>query len=444
MNSPCSILNLLPHAGGGMGVVLRALLTAESKPGNSFMHSVAALEYLNDATKNHLNSHGIPWSDCLAMGDSQERLSALIESADIVLLHWWNHPLLMRLLFNGIPPSRLMIWSHVNGFYPPQSFFPELFELPDLFVFATKASLHAPVVKSLPDELKQRVRIIRSCAGIPKGAENLSVKAGPFQVGYVGTVEPAKMHPDFLEICVAAGIPAPCIVAGGPAHEELRIKAEKLKLAGNFNIVGPVDDTKPIFSRLHAFAYPLNPKHYGTGEQVLIEAMAFGAVPVVLANLPEMSIVRHDETGLVAKNAEEFPAALRLLMENPLERERLAAGGHSFVIEECGIEHSIKAFHVLFNETLRLPKRPRIMHLPSVAGVEDGSPFHLFLVSYGNTPERSFFEKETLISGPDSLPQGFISKSRGTPFHYLRMLGHDPRLESICNTYYGKTGLHHE
>lgn len=439
MNSPCSILNLLPHAGGGMGVVLRALLTTESKPGNAFMHSVAALEYLNDATRTHLNSHGIPWSDCLAMGDSQERLSALVEAADIVLLHWWNHPLLMRLLFNGIPPSRLMIWSHVNGFYPPQSFFPELFELPDRFVFATKASLHAPVVKSLPDELKQRMRVIRSCAGIPKGAENSSVKAGPFQVGYVGTVEPAKMHPDFLEICVAAGIPAPCIVAGGPAHEELRTKAKRLGLAGNFDILGPVDDTRPIFSRLHAFAYPLNPTHYGTGEQVLIEAMAFGAVPVVLANLPEITIVRHGETGLVAKNAEEFSAALRLLMENPLEREKLAAGGHSFVIEECGIEHSIKGFHVLFNEILRLPKRPRRLHLPSVEGVKDGSPFHLFLVSCGNTPERSFFEKEAPISGLESLPQGFTSKSRGTPFHYLRMLGHDPKLESICNTYYGET-----
>jgi len=444
MNSPRSILNLLPHAGGGMGAVLRALLTAESRPGNPFIHSVAALEYLNDATRTHLNSHGIPWTDCLGLEDSWERLSALVEAADIVLLHWWNHPLLMRLLFYGLPPSRLMIWSHVNGFYPPQSFFPELFELPDRFVFATKASLHAPVVQGLSDELKQRVRIIRSCAGIPKGAENPSVKAEPFQMGYVGTIESAKIHPDFLDICAAAGIQTPCIVAGGPEHEELRTKAEGLGLAGNFDILGTVDDAKPIFSRLHAFAYPLNPTHYGTGEQVLIEAMAFGAVPVVLANLPEMTIVRHGETGLVTKNGEEFSAALRLLMENPLERKRLAAGGHSFVIEECGIEHSIKAFHGLFNETLRLPKRPRSLHLPSVAGVEDGSPFHLFLISCGNTPERNFFEKEAPISGLDLLPRGFSSKSRGTPFHYLRMLGHDPKLESICNTYYGKTGQPYE
>jgi len=435
MRSPCNILNILPHAGGGMGVVLRALLAAESKSEIAFIYSVAALEDMNDATKTHLNSHGIQWADSLAMRDSWEKLAALIAETDIVLLHWWNHPLLMKLLFNGIPPSRLMIWSHVNGFYPPQSFFAELFELPDRFVFASKASLQSPVVKSLSDELKQRLRVIRSCAGIPKGAENPSVKAGPFQMGYVGTVETTKMHPDFLEFCAAVGIATPCLVAGGPAHKELRARAESLGLAEKFDILGPIDDARPVFSRLHAFAYPLNPTHYGTGEQVLIEAMAFGAVPVVLANFPEMTIVRHGETGLVAKNAEEFSDALRLLMENPLEREILASEGHCFVIKECGIEHSTRAFHELFQETLKLPKRQRRLNLPSIACVEDGSPFHLFLVSCGNTPERSFFEKEALISGSDSLPQGFTSKSRGTPFQYLRLLGHDAKLESICNTY---------
>ena len=440
MNFPYKILNLLPHAGGGMGVVLRALLAAESKSGTTFIHSVAALEDLNDVTKTHLNSHGIQWADSLAMGNSWEKLAALIAETDIVLLHWWNHPLLMKLLFNGMPPSRLMIWSHVNGFYPPQSFFPELFELPDRFVFASKSSLQSPAVKSLPDELKQRLCVVRSCAGIPKGAENPFEKADPFQMGYVGTVEPTKMHPDFLEICVAAGSPTPCLVAGGPAHKELRARAERLGLAENFDILGPVDDAKPIFRRLHTFAYPLNPTHYGTGEQVLIEAMAFGAVPVVLANLPEMSIVRHGETGLVAKDAEEFSDALRLLMENHLERERLAAGGHSFVIKECGIEHSTRAFHELFEETLRLPKRPRRLHLPSIAEVEDGSPFHLFLISCGSTSARNFFEKGAFASRLYSLPHAFSSKSRGTPFHYLRMLGPDPKLESIWNTYYDKTG----
>ena len=110
-------------------------------------------------------------------------------------------------------------------------------------------------------------------------------------------------------MCADADLPVPCIVAGGPAHEELRRQAVAANLDSRFRILGPVADPAPIFRNLHALAYPLSPRHYGTGENVLIEAMAFGAVPVVLANPAERAIVRHRETGLIVENAAEFSTA---------------------------------------------------------------------------------------------------------------------------------------
>jgi glycosyltransferase involved in cell wall biosynthesis len=412
-----------------MGSVLRALLKEEvGQSSRSYSHAVASLETINDATKNCFVTLGIQWAECA----NAERINTLVEDADIVLVHWWNHPLLMRLLFNGLPLSRLVLWSHVNGYYTPQSFFRELFDVPDLFVFATEASVGAPVVKRLSDEAKKKLRVIRSCAGVPDGATETCPKDGPFCMGYVGTVEPAKMHAEFLKMCAAAGIPARCVVAGGPAHEQLRADAERKGLASKFEILGPVGDPLSVFKQLHVLAYPLTPRHYGTGEQVLIEAMAFCAVPVVLANPPEKAIVGNGKTGLIANTPGEFTAALRHLADNPAERERLAAAGHRFVLETCGIEHSIKAFHELFEEALRVPKRSPRLALPAVHGVSPGSPSHLFLASCGDSPERKLLESLAKGMSREPLPEHFKAATRGTPFHYLDLLGRDPSLELIC------------
>jgi L-malate glycosyltransferase len=427
-----SVLHLLAHSGGGVGTVLRSLLEAERREGTSLSSSVVSLERLNETTRSRLDLLGIPWVDCIAMEGGSDSLPALFERADIVLVHWWNHPFLMRLLFQGLPPARLMLWSHVNGFASPQSFFPELFEFPDRFVFATKASLQYPIVRELPQHLKSKLRVIRSCAGIPAGAVHPCKKDGPFQFGYVGTVEPAKMHPDFLNLCVSAKIHAQCIVAGGPRHNELRTQANLLGVGDQFDILGPVDDPVPIFRRLHAFAYPLNPTHYGTGEQVLVEAMAYGAVPVVFANPPEKALIHHGETGLIARTAEEFAKAIRFLTDNPVERKRLAEAGRRFVLDECDIKISVTGFQALYEEMLSLPKCRHRLDLPSFEGIVDGSPFHLFLASCRSDETRNYFKMITK-AGVCSLPPEFTSPTRGTPQHYLHLLGSDPNLERICN-----------
>jgi len=432
MNAKSTILHIFPHAGGGVGSVLRALLAAETASDSPFIHQAASLEYLNERTKAHFHDHGIDWLDEVAHRD-QEQLNELLVRADIVLVHWWNHPLVYRFLHQGLPPVRLLIWSHVNGYFAPQVFFPALLEMPDLFLFTSDTSLEAPAVLELSGASRQNLRVIRSCLGVPAGAQEMPVKAEPFCAGYVGTVEAVKMHQDFLTLCAAAAMNVPCIVAGGPDHEKLRQKAAALNLTERFDIRGPVPDATDIFKKIHAFAYPLSPRHYGTGEQVIIEAMAFGAVPVVLANPPEKALVRHGKTGLIANNAAEFSAALRWLQANPDERLHLAEGGRRFVLEECGIEHSLRAFHDVFHTVLALPKRPRQLPLPAFDGVTDGRPLHLFLASLGNSPERNALEKALHCHRIDYLPDDFLSKTRGSSFHYLSMLGNDSKLESLCN-----------
>jgi L-malate glycosyltransferase len=423
------VLHIFPHVGGGVGTVFRALLQAEVRDmASPYSHAVASLETINDLSKSCFDACGTPWAELAG----RETINALVDNADMVLVHWWNHPLLMKLLFEGLRPARLALWSHVNGYAAPQSFFPELFEMPDSFIFATKASFNTPVVQGLPEVLRSKLRVIRSCAGIPEGSTQLCNKEGPFRIGYVGTVEPAKMSPDFLELCATAELGMPCIVAGGTAHEELRTRALALGILNRFEILGPVSDTKPIFRQLHAFAYPLSPLHYGSGEQVLIEAMAFGAVPVVFDNPAEKALIRHCETGLVAQNAAAFSAALRFLADNPAERSRMAAAGHRFVMENCDIRISREKFHNTFDEMAAMPKRLCRLVIPEFEGVESGSPFHLFLASCAGATEHD--AALTIASGGRCYdpPPSFRFTTRGSPAHYLRMLGADACLELLC------------
>lgn len=423
------ILHVLPHAGGGVGTVLRALITAEVFSANGrCTHRVATLEHLNIKTRECLDTLGVEYMDCAA----NPALHAWVVEADVVLVHWWNHPLLMHLLAEGLPASRVVLWSHVNGYAVPQAFIPELFDAVDIAVLATEASLEAPVVRSLSPEARAKIRVVRSCAGIPPGATIPPRNGDSFRFGYLGTVESSKMHQDFLSYCAGAGLSSPCLVAGGSEHARLQEQAQQASLADQFQILGPVADPYQFLRTLHALAYPLTPEHYGTGEQVLIEAMAFGVVPVVLDNPPERALVQHNETGFVAKDGAEFSAYLLQLAEDPQCCRTMAANGHAFVMEHCAIERSLDAFQVIFEEAAGLAKTEHRLILAPHDGVCQESPFHLFLASCGNDEERAIALAMACGEYEGQVPPCFAFSTRGSPAHYLRMLGADSALERLC------------
>lgn len=81
---------------------------------------------------------------------------------------------------------------------------------------------------------------------------------------------------------------------------------------------------------------------------------------------------------------------------------------------------------------LLVPKRHHRLRLPGFSNIAHGSPFHLFLASCGNDTVQEMFQKIRIKPDEISLPPEFASLTRGTPHHYLRLLGHDSNLEFIC------------
>ena len=86
-----TILHITPHLGGGVGrVLLNYLKKVKGNP--NFLHKVLSLEYANEKALLASQTTGFPLKD--KMPSTHIGVMAAVAEADIVLIHWWNHPLL--------------------------------------------------------------------------------------------------------------------------------------------------------------------------------------------------------------------------------------------------------------------------------------------------------------------------------------------------------------
>lgn len=434
-----AILHIAPHLGGGVGRVLLNHL-AQVQPAGAEHHAVACLEYANPQTVRRSADLGIRLEE--RMADRVPMLLEMMAQADVVVIHWWNHPLLYSLLVNEIfPPVRLVIWSHVSGHFPTQNFTDALIAFPDRFVIATPHSLKAPAVMRLSEEERAtRIRLVFSCAGIEHVAAVKPCTHSGFRVGYVGTVDYCKMHPDFIRMSAGVQIPGVrFVVCGGPGDAVIRADAVRAGVEDRFEFLGQVDDVAGMLSSFDVFGYPLAEDHYGTGEQALIEALAAGVPPVVLANGAEQHIVQDGVTGIVARNCEEYRRALELLHREPERRLMLAGNARRIARERFSIEQLARNWSAVYSELLRIPLRSRKWsgsNSPDL--VVDGAA--LFLESLG---EHGVDYRESMNAPPDGAllaADGRVAckkglsraRTRGTAFHYQSFFPGDPYLNLWC------------
>lgn len=411
------MLHLAPHLGGGVGGVLLNYL--EAGRGGEIEHRLALLDYANEGARVRCAASSIPLADCL--GQRPEELRQMLADADGVVMHWWNHPLLYQCLTSDWPETRLLLWSHVSGRAAPQLITEDLAAFPDLFAAASPVSLS---LAALARVTENRVRLLFSTAGVGHLKGPARRPHTGFRAGYLGTVDYAKMHPDFIDLCLAAGLSdAVFPVAGGPEHETLRRELERRGVSDRFEILGPVPDPAVFLASLDILAYPLNPDHYGTGEQALIEAQAMGVPPVVLAGGAEEYVVEDEVTGLVAHSAAHFARQIKRLHDDPELRARLSTQAKSAAEARFGLEKFTAAFNELIEELLLLPKTPR--RWPNLSAPP--TPWQLFLISQG---KAAIIFEETLAKGrtAQSFPPAFLSKSRGTVFHYAAFFPNDSQL----------------
>lgn len=429
------ILHITPHLGGGVGrVILNYLGKVKDKP--LFKHKVACLDYANDNALAVAKNIKLELADKLSNNKGQ--LIKMISEADVVLMHWWNHPLLYDFLVRtALPPCRLVMWSHTAGFRPPYVFTEKILKYPDRFVFTTPISFKTAEVRKLSDKQKKLLRVVWSTGGIDHVKSVKPKKHTGFNVGYIGTVDYAKLHPDFLNICNKINIPkVKFIVCGGANEQKIKQEAEALGIDKKFNFTGTVADITKYLAIFDVFGYPLNPDHYGTCDQVLAESMAAGVVPVVLPNLMEKYMVKDRLTGMVAKNEADYIHAVQSLYQDRNLRKTLSKNAKRYAAETFSVTKMMREWEAIFKEVLTINKTSRRWPLKNSGGelsakdvfLESLGDYGRNFISYGRA--RSANEKNKAEKRIAKLKTSLLwqSRTKGTVHQYRSFFPDDKTL----------------
>ena len=423
-----TILHITTHLGGGVGQVVTNIVGKSDN--NGFVHEILCLDRLSDRSRDLCAQRGVTAHSEVPY----ERILRKAEQADIVQVEWWNHPLLNKFLYTAtLPPARTLFFSHVSGFHPPAVFTRDALDLADIFCLSTPYSEGHPLIRAQETD---KIRTVFIAGGSTERVAGITPRphAG-FNVGYVGTVDFCKMHPEFLRMSAAVHIPDVrfTICGDGAARPGLMSAAADLGLADRFQFKGHVDDIAEVFREMDVFGYPLNPRHYGTGEQALLEAMAAGVPPVAFANGCEKAIIRDGETGLLVDSPQAYAEAIEYLHDHSEERRRLGDNAKKYAAAHFTLDKTVDRFHALYAELLKRPKR---LHGFGDA-IRPPLPGHrIFLRSLGDDAEPFadnihskdldvLFETDMAIA---NSPEEMTSPTKGSVIHYAALFPEDPVL----------------
>lgn len=411
-----NILHITAHLGGGAGKAISGIaLQGQRQFGDT--HRILLLQepeksgYVRACRDGGVET--AVWS-----GDKLP-----LDWADVIVVSWWDHPAMVRFLYE-LPPlsAPLILWSHVNGCcYPYLPF--RLADQFDAVMFTSPFSLENPVWTE-----EERLRI-RERAWVVYGIGQFSpeqfvpkedyANGGDFVIGYAGTLNYGKLHPEFVNYCqaVCEEIPSARFVMAGDRDPNLERDIRSAGLADRFFFPGFVPDVPALMCSFDVFGYLLNPSHYGTTENVLLEAMACG-VPVVARRQNVERYIVPEDTGCLVENARQYGEVLLRLYRVPALRERLGRRGRAHVQTAYRAETNTAVFRGVCQSAR---DRPNGRHDFSCMGE---SPWAWFLFCAGAENRRMFEEiknrcspekEQALLS---ACPPIFLEERKSSPRHF--------------------------
>ena len=432
-----TVLHVTAHLGGGVGKVLSGICSYAAQTMSCYQHKIILLE--QPKKQNFLllcKRHGIEVQVAL----EPETLLRSLEEADIVQLEWWHHPVLARLLaFFPSVPVRTVVWSHISGCnYPCLPF--SFLQKPDAFVFSSTYSYENPLWSEKERELARvQAAMVNSSGGFeyihPREA---TVKNQGFCIGYIGTQHFSKLHPAFVRYCQAVGdIPeVKFVLVGDPTNQgalAAQFSAAGMEMQTEF--VDYVDDVSGQLARFDVFGYILNPSHYGTTENILLEAMAAGLPVVCLRQCAEQFLIEHNKTGLLVSSIEEYAEAIDYLYRHLEERVRLGENARQFVLAYFSVQKTVEKLNLVYDKLMEENKKEQDFSV--VFGLE---PFLWFL--RGLPPAAECWVNKCLAKGhPVSMEQAkaelgdlfyiLYGETKSSLRHYFKVYPDDRRLQKL-------------
>ena len=421
-----SVLHITPHLGGGVGKAVSGLISESVDLGLQVKHSVVTLEPLE---KNH---HAITLSslNCPVYENiSREKLFGLIERADIVQIEFWNHPLIPDLLVSSrLPAARIVFWCHISGLFSPV--IPSgLIDCCKRFIFTSKCSRFAEENQSLNQANLSKIEVISSAGGVevlryePKELNKKKLK-----FGYIGTLNFAKLHPDYIQYLSKVTIQNFKVQLFGDAGNQAKLENElnELGVPDLLEFNGYLNNLEAVLKDLDVLIYLLNPCHYGTAENALIEAMAMGVIPIVLGNPAELEIVQDRVNGLIISSPNDLDVVIKNLITDQSLRVKLSVAAAKSAREHFSFQDSAIKFDGVYRKVFLDNKR--IYNFSKVFG---NNPSDWFLAFQKN---KYLFTSGKKIQADNRFARYLmLEKTKGSVFHFKKYFNSNKLLNRWAN-----------
>jgi len=308
------VVNISPHIGGGVGIVLADYVRGSTILGveNKLFCLDWCVQPSIDLSLDAEVIQGAFW-------EARSLLLAALSDCDVVFVHYWNHPLLTVFLAEfDLRNHKVVFWCHQSGLIEPNIIPNYISDIADKIMFTSRISLQSPNYECLALRSSGNLSVVTSVRDLDEffqvGSRRVMSKV-PTNLLYVGTVSKQKMHPDSARIFAELSKRGYLIqVVGGPDHEELA--TEVAHLGGHIQVFGLVKNVTEFYEMSDVFVYPLRKDHYGTGEQVVLEAMATGLPVVAFDNPSETEILGQFVELKLVSSKEEFLESVFHLTES--------------------------------------------------------------------------------------------------------------------------------
>jgi len=419
------LLHVTPHLGGGVGQALLALAEGAALLGTRApRRTVLCLEApQRTGAVDRLRERGVT----VRVLSDTGMLGSLARAHDLVQFEVWNHPALFAAWHElHEVPLRMVFWCHVSGTSFPR-LPPALWQQPFPVAMTAPCSLRAADAALRDAASRGQVQVISSAAGFERWPDVRRRAATPRRprYGYLGSLNLAKMHPDYVDWLAAARQPGLSVEVLGEEVDPGSVQQRCLAWGqpGLLRVAGYCDDVRAALNRWDAMIYLLNPHHYGTAELALLEAMASGVAPIVCDNPCERDIVENGITGCVVRDARQLAATLGFAEDNPAALRQLGRHASQWVRERFTLRRQVRAFERLYGQALALPRQAidwRALNGPQ--------PWQWFLSTLpeGSNPPFVPGQRPRLPSG--HARYAHLERTKGSVRHFASHFPHDPQL----------------
>lgn len=432
------ILHIAAHMGAGAGKAISGMAISDKMN----EHSIILLD--KPEKYDHIKKceqNGINVKICQTTEEEREEIA----KADVVVVNWWHHPLTYRTLMNIADiPSRMVLWCHVNGLHYPE-LKPEFISCFDACMFTSKESFQNeswdPEEKN---EIYKKSTLVYGMGDFHpeefSQKRSYEIRQEKMRVGYVGSLDYAKLHPDFTDWLGAAIAKNRdiCFELAGDVTSELRHDVMEQGLCEQVKFLGFREDVRELLTKWDAFIYLLNPYNFATTENALLEAMACGLPVVTSDGIIERSIVEDGKDGILVGDRKAFALELDRLSKSYEQRKMLGEKARADIIRKYNASENISRFDSAIRNVAEGCKKQH--DFKEVLGTE---PFEWLLsgcsaedakeLRYLSGLEQSNVNFEEVRQRVSSLEGIFKGKAKASVRQYNEYFPDDRRLENLTS-----------